>query len=178
MKRILVDMDGVLADVYSRFYEMHETESGERLTLKDTIGLIEENAFPNLLKWVNSKGFFKSIPLMPGSFEGLKRLNENYDVIVVSMATEFPESLTDKQLWLTEHYPFISWKQIVFCGSKNIIQADIMIDDHIKNLDNFKGETLMFTQPHNMKINDHRHLRVNSWAEIEEVLIPRLYSQE
>jgi 5'-nucleotidase len=88
------------------------------------------------------------------------------------MATEFPKSLTDKQLWLTEHFPFISWKQIVFCGSKDIIQADIMIDDHLKNLDNFNGETLMFTQPHNMKITDHRHQRVNSWAEIEEVLIP------
>jgi hypothetical protein len=33
MKRILVDMDGVLADVYSRFYELHETEFGEKLKL-------------------------------------------------------------------------------------------------------------------------------------------------
>ena len=178
MKRILVDMDGVLADVYSRFYELHEADFGKRLSLQDTIGLKEEEAFPNLLKWVNSKGFFKSIPLMAGSFDGLRKLNENYDVIVVSMATEFPESLTDKQLWLTEHYPFISWKQIVFCGSKDIIQADIMIDDHLKNLDRFKGETIMFTQPHNMNIKNHRHKRVDSWTEIDEIFNPRYYSQE
>ena len=178
MKRILVDMDGVLADVYSRFYEQHEADFGNRLSLQHTKGVKEEEAFPNLLKWVNSKGFFKSIPLMPGSVDGLRKLNENYDVIVVSMATEFPESLTDKQLWLTGHYPFISWKQIVFCGSKDIIKADIMIDDHLKNLDNFKGETIMFTQPHNMNIKDHHHRRVDSWTEIDEIFNPRYYSQE
>ena len=30
MKKILVDMDGVLADVYSRFFELYEEETGIR----------------------------------------------------------------------------------------------------------------------------------------------------
>lgn len=173
MKRILVDMDGVLADVYHRFIELHEEEFGRRLTVKDIIGLKETEAFPNLLKWVNSPGFFRSIPVMAGSQQGLKKLNEYYDIIVISMATEFPVSLTDKQLWLNEHFPFITWKQIVFCGSKSLIQADIMIDDHLKNLDNFKGETIMYTQPHNMNITNQSHRRVHSWTEIENLLTHR-----
>jgi 5'-nucleotidase len=170
MKRLLVDMDGVLGDVYHRFFERHEEDFGKKLSVKDIIGLKEAEAFPNVLRWVNSPGFFRSIPVMPGSQKGLKNLNEHYEVIVVSMATEFPESLTDKQLWLSEHFPFISWKQIVFCGCKDIIQADIMIDDHLKNLDNFKGETLLFSQPHNLNLMNHRHRRVDSWAEIEKLL--------
>ena len=171
MKRILVDMDGVLADVYHRFFELHEQDFGKRLSVKDIIGLKEAEAFPNQLKWVNSPGFFRSIPVMPGSQKGLKRLTDHYEVVVVSMATEFPKSLSDKQLWLNEYFPFITWRQIVFCGSKNIIQADIMIDDHLKNLDNFRGETIMYTQPHNMNIPNQSHRRVNSWAEIEKLLI-------
>jgi 5'-nucleotidase len=172
MKRILVDMDGVLADVYRRFFELHEEDFGKRLTVQDIIGLKEAEAFPNQLKWVNSPGFFRSVPVMPGSREGLKRLNENFEVVVVSMATEFPICLTDKQLWLSEHYPFISWKQIVFCGCKDIIKADIMIDDHFKNLDNFSGKTILFTQPHNMNLMHSGHRRVDSWAEIEKLLLP------
>ena len=164
-------MDGVLADVYSRFFDLHEEESGQRLSVKDIAGLLEAEAFPNQLKWVTTPGFFRNVPVMPGSREGLKRLNDNFKVIVVSLATEFPHSLTDKQLWLHEHFPFISWQQIVFCGSKNIICADIMIDDHIKNLDDFKGDTIMFTQPHNMNMNHSRHKRVDSWAEIEKLLL-------
>jgi 5'-nucleotidase len=173
MKRILVDMDGVLADVYHRFFELHEKDFGNKLSIEEIAGLKEAEAFPNQLKWVNSPGFFRSIPVMAGSQTGLKRLNDHYEVVVVSMATEFPKSLTDKQLWLNEHFPFITWRQIVFCGTKDIIQADIMIDDHLKNLDNFMGETIIYTQPHNLNITNRNHRRVNSWAEIEKLLIHR-----
>ncbi len=61
---------------------------------------------------------------------------------------------------------------MVFCGCKDIIQADIIIDDHLKNLDNFKGETIMFTQPHNMNSTDSKPKRVDSLAEIEKLLLP------
>ncbi len=164
-------MDGVLADVYNRFFDLHEKESGERITLQSIIGLKEAEAFPNLLKWVNTPGFFRAMPVMTDSQKVLKKLNNNFDIIVTSMATEFPISLTDKQLWLEEHYPYISWKQVVFCGRKEILKGDLMIDDHLKNLDNFNGETIMFTQPHNMNLTETRHRRVDSWIEIEKLLI-------
>jgi 5'(3')-deoxyribonucleotidase len=47
-----------------------------------------------------------------------------------------------------------------------------MIDDHLKNLDNFDGETIMFIQPHNKNKTDHHHKIVSSWAEIEKLLMP------
>jgi 5'(3')-deoxyribonucleotidase len=171
MKRILIDMDGVLADVYSRFFELDERERGQKLSLNDVAGKLEADAFPDQRKWVSEPGFFRSVPVMKGSVDGLKNLSLKYEVIVVSLATEFPHSLTDKQLWIYEHFPFIGWRQIVFCGNKNIIEADIMIDDHSKNLDHFKGETIMFSQPHNLLLNSTRHLRVGSWEEIEKLLL-------
>jgi len=164
-------MDGVLADVYTTFFELHERETGQKLFLKDIAGLLEEEAFKNQRKWVSSPGFFRNLPVMPGSRDTLKKLNDLYKIIVVSLATEFPYCLTDKQLWMHENFPFISWKQLVFCGDKNIVKADIMIDDHFKNLDHFDGLTILFTQPHNMLIKDTRHKRVDSWEEIEKLLI-------
>ncbi len=164
-------MDGVLADVYTMFFKLHEQETGQRLNLTDIAGLLEEEAFKNQRKWVSSPGFFRDLPVMQGSREALMKLNELYKIIVVSLATEFPYCLTDKQLWMQENFPFISWKQLVFCGDKSIVKADIMIDDHFKNLDHFEGRTILFTQPHNMLITNTRHLRVGSWAEIEELLV-------
>ena len=153
-KCILVDMDGVLADVYTTFFKLHEQGTGQRLNLKDIAGLLEEEAFKNQRRWVSSPGFFRDLPVMPGSREALKKLNDLYKIIVVSLATEFPYCLTDKQLWMHDNFPFISWKQLVFCGDKNIVKADIMIDDHLKNLDHFDGRTILFTQPHNMLIKE------------------------
>ena len=171
MKRILVDMDGVLADIYPRFFELYKEETGLTKTMDQLTGLKEREAFPELYRWIETPGFFRTLPVMPDSQRVLKLLNAKYEIIVISMATEFPVSLTDKQIWLNENFTFISWKQVVFCGDKSIIPADIMIDDHLKNLDNFKGDTIMYTQPHNINKNDHNHKRVSSWLELEKLLL-------
>jgi len=65
---------------------------------------------------------------------------------------------------LREHFPFISWKNIILCGDKSIIGTDYIIDDHVKNLDTFKGKALMFSAGHNIGID--RHARVNNWKEV------------
>jgi len=164
-------MDGVLADVYARFFELYKEGTGLTKTTNEIMGLKEAEAFPEAIRWVETTGFFRSLPVIPDSQRVLKLLNESYEIIVISMATEYPASLTDKQLWLNDHFPFINWKQIVFCGNKSLIPADLMIDDHFKNLDNFDGETIMFIQPHNINAVDHHHRRVSSWAEIEKILL-------
>lgn len=164
-------MDGVLSNTYSRLFELYEAETGIRMDPRSADGKLEEEAFPNQRRWVTTPGFFRDLPVMEGSREGLERLCQVYDVVVNSLATEFPGSLTDKQLWLNEHFPFLSWKQIVFCGNKSLIKADVMIDDHLKNLNSFKGKTIMFTQPNNTHIQSGRHIRVASWKEIEKLLL-------
>jgi 5'(3')-deoxyribonucleotidase len=172
MKSISVDMDGVLANVYSQFISMHAAEFGKVLTPDEINGVPEADVFPNERKYVNSPGFFRNAPLMEHGFDVLQKLNDRYKIFIVSAAMEFPNSLVEKHQWLNEHFPFIKWQQMVFCGSKQIIKADIMIDDHFKNLDYFTGETILFTQPHNILANPGKHKRVHNWQEIEQVLLP------
>lgn len=170
MKRIAVDMDGVLADVYSQFSEWHERDFGVRPDLRSMDGIAEFEAFPNGRLHVNTKGFFRTVPVVTDSARVLEKLNRVCSIFIVSAAMEFPNSLDDKYEWLREHFPFITWRQIIFCGSKEAIKADIMIDDHLKNLDAFEGETFLFSQPHNRLLNT-RHRRVNSWVEIDEIML-------
>ena len=171
MKRIAVDMDGVLADVYSQFLKLHSEEYGKELTMENVEGIPEREAIPGILKYVNSEGFFRNAPLIPDCQKYISLINEKYKLYIVSAAMEFPFSLSEKQLWLNEYFPFITWQQIVFCGSKEIINADIMIDDHFKNLDYFIGDTLLFTQPHNKLADPGKHKRVNTWNEIGQILL-------
>ncbi|MEO5890840.1 MAG: 5'(3')-deoxyribonucleotidase [Ferruginibacter sp.] len=172
MKRISVDMDGVLANVYSQFVKMHAEEFGQVITAEEMSGKPEGDVFPEALKYVNSPGFFRTAPLMENCQRILERLNDQYRIFIVSAAMEFPNSLVEKQAWLNEYFPFISWHQMVFCGSKEIIKADIMIDDHFKNLNIFTGDkTILFTQPHNVFASAGKHQRVDSWDEIEKLLL-------
>ena len=170
MQRVLVDMDGVLADIYLQMMEYEYRESGMKPSEQDLYGLLEESAFPSFKKFIRSKGFFRTVPVIKDSIEGLEYLNSKYSVLIVSSATEFPDSLKEKYDWLSENYPFISWKQMIFCGCKDSIGGDIMIDDHAKNLKFFGGRKILFTQPQNVFIQDASMERVDNWREIMNLL--------
>jgi 5'(3')-deoxyribonucleotidase len=171
MPTLAIDMDGVLANVLERFMDLDAQDFGRRKTLEEIGGISELDAFARAREYVRRDGFFRSLPVMPNSQVALEKLNRVYDVFIVSAATEFPQSLCEKHAWLAEHFPFISWEQIVLCGSKRIVRADIMIDDHLKNLDPFPGTTYLFTAPHNANVKSNKHIRVNSWVEMERRLL-------
>ncbi len=171
MQRIAVDMDGVLADTFSQYLDWDERDTGTRKQREALLGKPELEAFAGIREYLYTTGFFRSIPVVKDSPEILLQLTKQYEVYVVSAGTEFPQSLPEKQDWLLEYFPFISWQNIVFCGSKQIIKADIMIDDHLKNLDYFEGRTILFSQPHNYFIQHQKHNRVSSWQEIAELLL-------
>ena len=170
-KSIAIDMDGVLADIEDHILSWYKEETGIVMTREDMKGKPEEELFPDraiLRKICNKPGFFRTLPVMEGAIEVVKSLMENYNIYVVSAAMEFPLSLFEKREWLAEHFPFISWKNIIFCGDKSIIDTDYMIDDHCKNLDFCKGKALMFTAFHNVNLNHHK--RINHWSEVTGLL--------
>ena len=180
-KRLLVDMDHVMADITSQYIKWYKDATGTEIDWKDLLGKPEDLAFPQPLfirEFLHTPGFFRSAPVMPGSREVLSELNEAYELFIVSAAMEFPQSLIEKYEWLEEHFPFINWRQIVFCGSKKMISGDIMIDDHFRNLGNFNGEKLLFTATHNIYTHLNGYTRVNNWIEIKGLLMGVLHNQD
>jgi 5'(3')-deoxyribonucleotidase len=170
-KSIAIDMDGVIADIEPHLIKWYQKETGI-ITTKETIrGLGEGEAFADkeaIHKILNSPSFFRTVPVMDNAVEILKALMEEYEIFIVSAAMEFPLSLLEKKEWLSEHFPFISWKNIIFCGDKSVIDTDFMIDDYCKNLDFCKGKPLMFTAYHNVDLNHHQ--RIDHWNEVPELL--------
>jgi 5'-nucleotidase len=165
-KSIAVDMDGVISDTVGQFIIWYERHSGEKLEREFFHGKPENECLPDNLvrKFVYMPGFFRTAPVIPGAKEAIVELMKDFDVYIVSAAMEFRQSLTEKYEWLQEHFPFIAWQQIIFCGDKSVIGTDYMIDDHVKNLDVCKGKALLFTSAHNVNIS--HHTRANDWKEV------------
>jgi 5'-nucleotidase len=168
-KTIAIDMDGVIADTVLQFITWYEREFGERIEKEAFDGVPESEGLPNgtVRKFVYMPGFFRTVPVMEGAKEAVLELMKYFDIYIVSAAVEFPQSLPEKYEWLQENFPFISWRNIIFCGDKSIIGTDYMIDDHVKNLDSYKGTAVLFTAGHNLDIN--RHTRTNNWKEVTEL---------
>ncbi|MCE6990903.1 5' nucleotidase, NT5C type [Dyadobacter sp. CY323] len=170
-KSIAIDMDNVIADIETNWIDKYNNEFGTKITKSDLQGIPEHEAFPDpAAAWnlIYRPGFFRHAPVIQGAQEALSKLQEHFDIFIVSAAMEFPNSLLEKHDWLHEHFPFISWKNIVFCGDKSVIATDYLIDDHLKNLDFCKGMPILFTAGHNVNVT--RHKRVNSWVEVLELM--------
>ena len=99
MQRIAIDMDGVLSDTVKQFISWEERVSGKKITHEEILGKPELEVFPNSKKHLHTKDFFRTTEVIEGSQAIMKQLNEKYDVYIVSAATEFPLSLTEKQEW-------------------------------------------------------------------------------
>lgn len=173
-KKIAVDMDGVLADTPMQAIKWVKREFGLEMNLKEAEGTylyykLPKELQPTAIKFLDHPDYFRDIPVMENAIEVMRELHEKYELFITTAATQFRHSFAPKYDWLEEHLPFIDWQHMVFCGSKSIINADIMIDDHTFNLDNFEGEGLLFTQYHN--VNKTGYKRVNNWLEVQDYLL-------
>ena len=155
MKRLIIDMDDVLADATGQFINYYEKEYGIRVSRISLNGKEEMDRFPDhheeVYQFTFRKNFFRTMAVKENSQAVVKKLNDRYSLFIVSSALEFPNSLHAKLEWLGEHFPFLHWKQFVFCGSKAVVHGDFMIDDLPHNLETFNGEKLLFTAPHNVQ---------------------------
>jgi 5'(3')-deoxyribonucleotidase len=174
MKRIAVDMDDVMADTsmkivdeinnrVNKSYNYHDLFAETPLKYEFYQDYLANNSF------LKEPGFFSDIAVKEDAIQVLAALQNHYEIFIVSAATEFPNSLKEKIEWMSIHFPFISWTNIVFCGHKYMIQADYLIDDHEKNLKTFTGTPILFTAPHNTMITGYE--RVNNWLEVKELFL-------
>jgi 5'(3')-deoxyribonucleotidase len=174
METLAVDMDEVIADAAKKLKQWYKRDYGialtdEQIRGKDLGRAVPLEERPVFHRFANTPGFFRDLEIMPDAAGVLEKLNGRYELYLVSAAMEFPNSLKDKFDWIADNLPFIGWRQICFCGSKSIVQADIIIDDRVRNFSHFKGRKLLYTAHHN--ILETRYERVNNWRDIAGKLL-------
>lgn len=173
MKRVLVDMDEVIADPMNAMIDWYKNEYGLDVDYTKMKGSwakgFPEHHQPLIWDRLRSPGFFRHLPVMKDSQRVLEEINQKYELFIVSAATEFPNSLKDKIEWLGDHFSFISWKQIVLCGDKRLCAGDYLIDDHTKNLVHFTGKPYLFDAAHNKDVQEYE--RLHNWEEVANALL-------
>jgi 5'(3')-deoxyribonucleotidase len=174
MKRIAIDMDEVMADTLGHCLRLYNSDFDLQLTPDDFHGrylfeVIEEEHHGHVRTYFQREDFFAMISLMEDSQEVVRDLSQSYEIFVASAAMDVPCSFAAKFEWLNRHFPFIPASHIVFCGDKSIIAADYLIDDNVRHLNNFRGEGIIFTAPHN--VNETRFRRVDSWSDVRRMFL-------
>ena len=167
-------MDEVMADALSEHLLRYNRDHNENLTLADLQGkwlwdVVSSDRHNTLEGYLRSEDFFESLAVMPESQRVMRRLTMNFDVFIATAAMEVPTSFQQKFVWLERHFPFISPAHIVYCGDKNILRADYLIDDNPRQLRRFKGTGILYTSPHNVSVKGYK--RVNDWLDVEKLFL-------
>ncbi|MBC8081599.1 MAG: 5'-3'-deoxyribonucleotidase [Hymenobacter sp.] len=167
--RIAVDMDEVIADTIARFQEWYGRDFQLTMTREQLHGhkmrdVVAPEHQAALRAYPSRPGFFRDLPVLADSQRVLREIARRHELFIATAAMEFPSSFVDKYDWLQQHFDFIPWRNIVFCGDKSIINADYLIDDNAFNFDGFRGEGILFDAPHNA--HEARYRRVHNWQEI------------
>jgi 5'(3')-deoxyribonucleotidase len=174
MKRLCIDMDETIADAATEYLARYNRDQGARISKADLLGRI----FYDVVKpehrelargYFHSDDFFVDLPVIPDSQRVLAALAKKYEVFIASAAMEFPTSFLPKFRWLECHFPFLDPMKFVFCGDKSILQADYLIDDSAYHFQNFRGEGILFSAPHNHGVEGYR--RVQDWNEVERLFL-------
>lgn len=138
MGRIIIDLDGICADIHRPWHAWLEREHGFKMTLADQHSFDMERVVPprllaHVYKVLEQPGFFRNLPPIAGSLEGVRALFSAGHEIFIVTAAEAPISYKEKVEWVREHLPFITKRRLVMMHEKQLIEAAVFIDDNPKN---------------------------------------------
>lgn len=138
--RVLLDVDGVLADFHTPCLDLINRYGGTKHSMND---LSEWDLFNALgidpevkhlvYEYMKQPGWCRQIGVYPEAKEGVARLREVADVYVVTSPMNGPTWTHERDRWLMYHFGFTT-KQIVHTSAKYLCAGDALIDDKIDNL--------------------------------------------
>lgn len=184
--RLLLDVDGVLADFVGGVIKIIKTIGGPELkpedfpywdifsTLKerhDTSHLVDEVVIN-----IKRMGFCYDLPVYPGAKEGVQKiLDAGIDLFIVT--SPWPGHLhwmPERSTWLKTHFN-IPEKKVIHANAKYIIKGDLLIDDKTDHIEDWlnhnpDGAAFLWNTPHNQRDEVPRKQRLSSWDELHDIL--------
>lgn len=185
MEKLIIDMDDVITE--KGFIRMINEFLGTNYTQEDSGSyyindLIPKEKMNEWIEFYSNKNVYDYANIIEGAKKSLQKLNEKYDLYIATayVFRDAPQvsgkTLNDKYNFLLKNFPFIDPHKFIFISNKELLEADIRIDDSPKKLLGKARLKLLFTAYHNKDMSDeelkeNNFVRVNGWKEVEEILL-------
>ena len=174
--RILIDMDGVIADLDTRLTELWAQQypneeapdihnrSDFYIGTKDPRGIgIKTQAI------MHAEGFFESLQPIEGAIAAVQTLRREHDVFIVTSAgTAYKYAASEKYRWVRKYFDDQMMRRLVITPAKFVVSGDILIDDkpNIYHEGAANWEHVVFDAPYNQSVTHKRRMTWNNWRKI------------
>ncbi len=179
-RRIALDVDGVLANFVQMAVDwtnrIQSMNGGPPVYYDEVKGwnIFEQWKLPELAAdfdaYVNAERPCRYLELYPGAKQFYLELCKLGEVISVTSPYEAAATWEcDRRAWLREMFGIKS-KDVVFTSRKELVTADILIDDGSHNIDVFPGPAVLVERPWNKGYTPEKGYLVYRAGSLEGVL--------
>ena len=169
---VLVDFDDVLFPLLPKWINALNTKHNLTVSQDDVNAWDLETIFPELsvgeiFAPLNEEGFWDDLTPIDGSVYYLARIIKDGHFVYIATDTYYKHYETKTEL-LLEHFPFLACDDIVRTSNKQLLNADVLVDDGLHNLVGGDYVKLLFDYPHNRAYDAEAEgiIRVHNWKEI------------
>lgn len=177
MPRILLDVDGVLADFITTYLHALAAVTGSyrhpaeviNWEIGKSLGLSEDTQ-RKVSTLLRKEGVASSMPVYPGAIEGVKKLTLVAEVYFVTSPFTSPTWTYDRDQWLDRHFGAVG-KNVVHTAHKHLISGDVLVDDKPVNVRAWAkawplGTPVLWSQPYNERERTGTLMRCLTWEQI------------
>ena len=174
--RILVDMDGVIADFDGEFLRRWRARYPDKLyyPLEERTCFYVKDQYPDELKPLVAEillesNFFRDMMPMEGAIEAMHEMERmGLDVFICSSPfSTYQNCVLEKYLWV-ENTLGADWvKKIILTKDKTLVRGDYLIDDKplITGIETPCWEQILYDRPYNREVNKRR-LTWQNWKDV------------
>lgn len=174
---ILVDFDDTLTDLLSSWISKVNELYSTRVIPKNVTDWNIELFFPTLTRRqvfepIFDDNFWNEVRPKPDASKYLKKLIDDGHQVYICTNTNYKTLKSKMDKVLFRYFDYLTWNDVIITRNKQMINADILIDDGIHNLVGGRYKGILVDAPHNRNFNEKEHdiIRVKTWEEIYEII--------
>lgn len=175
---LLIDMDDTIENLLEAWTAHLNKKYGTNVLPKDVNTWDISRCFPsidrkNVYAPLYDNEFWKTVQPKPDAVKYLKMLKELGFDLYICTTSNYETIRCKLEHIISEHFPFISWGQVITTNNKQLINGDILVDDGVHNLIGGSYKKILMSAPHNLDYDTDKNdmVRVNSWAEAYNEII-------
>ena len=182
---ILIDIDDVLNNLCEEWCNWLNEKYGCCVSYRQITEWDMRKFFPQLTKEqvyepLHNASLWDRLKPKDGAVKYVKKLmDEGYNVFLCT-STDYRNVQAKFERVIQKYFPYIRWSQVIVTSNKQMIKANVLVDDGVHNLEGGTYTKILMTAPHNRNYDTSANgmFRFDNWKDIYEFITKKTHRKE